>query len=173
MRNHTHRTTSLRARAVLGATLWLALSTFVTGCAEIPQLDRRPLYVQLGGVEGVDRVADRFVRELATDPNTRPHFEGIDARRFRSQIAAHLCEIADGPCTYDGDSMLEVHRGMEIDQRAFNATVECLIRAMESLRVPVPAQNRLLARLAPMHADIVTSRAKARYPTLDAPASSE
>ncbi len=152
------------------ATLLTVLATSLSACAVLPQLDRRPLYQQLGGVEGIDRLADRFVRELAADPDVRSHFEGIDARRFRSQLAAHLCEVADGPCTYDGDSMLEVHRGMDIDQRAFNATVESLIRAMESLRISVPAQNRLLARLAPMHADIVTSRAKGRYPSLDAPA---
>lgn len=150
------------------ASSWAAVAVLVMGCADLPQLDPRPLYVQLGGVEGIERLADRFVRELAADSEVRSHFEGIDARRFRAQVAAHLCEVADGPCSYAGDSMLEVHRGMEIDQRAFNATVESLIRAMESLRLPVPAQNRLLARLAPMRADIVTSEAKARYVTLDA-----
>ena len=134
-----------------------------TGCESIPQLDRRPLYQQLGGVEAIARISDRFLRELSADPQVADHFRGIDARRFRDQVAAQLCQVADGPCEYDGGSMLDVHRGMDIDQRAFNAVVEDLIRAMESLRVPIPAQNRLLARLAPMREDIVTATARDRW----------
>lgn len=37
----------------------------------------------------------------------------------------------------------------------FNALVEVLVKVMERRHVPVPAQNRLLRRLAPMHAQIV------------------
>lgn len=154
---------SMRAAGLGPIVLWLALVA-CHSTSTIPQLDRRPLYQQLGGVEGIERLADRFLRELAADPVVRGHFKGIDARRFRSKLAEHLCEVADGPCEYTGDSMLEVHRGMDIDRRAFNAVVEDLIRAMESLRIPTPAQNRLLARLAPMRPDIVTKQARERYP---------
>lgn len=142
--------------------VWTLFAGVLLACSAIPQLDDRPLYQQLGGVEGIERLADRFVRELAADPVARGHFEGIDVRRFRTRLTEHLCVVADGPCDYRGDSMLEVHRGMDIDQRAFNAVVEDLIRAMESLRIPTPAQNRVLARLAPMHADIITAEAASR-----------
>jgi len=147
----------------LGGVVSTLIVATMLACSAIPQLDDRPLYEQLGGIEGIERLADRVVRQLAADAVVRDHFKGIDVRRFRTRLAEHLCVVADGPCEYRGDSMLEVHRGMDIDQRAFNAVVEDLIRAMESLRIPTPAQNRLLARLAPMHTDIITAEAAKRY----------
>lgn len=51
--------------------------------------------------------------------------------------------------------MTEAHKGMGVDNGDFNVVVELLIDSMESLAVPQAAQNGLLARLAPMHGDIV------------------
>jgi hypothetical protein len=44
---------------------------------------------------------------------------------------------------------------MQISQRQFNAVVEDLVRAMESLRIATPVQNRVLARLAPLREQVV------------------
>ena len=131
-----------------------ALLLVAVACAA-PQLDRRPLYAQLGGEAGLDALVDRFLRELAVDPDAAPHFRGADVKRFRTQLTLHLCQTFDGPCRYEGEAMPEVHRGMAITQREFNAVVEDLWRAMESLRIPTPVQNRVLARLAPMREQIV------------------
>jgi hemoglobin len=51
--------------------------------------------------------------------------------------------------------MRESHRGMVVTEAEFNAVVEALVGAMEELEIATPTQNRLLARLAPMQADIV------------------
>ena len=44
---------------------------------------------------------------------------------------------------------------MGVNPAAFNALVEDLIEAMEHCKVGTGAQNRLLALLAPMHADVI------------------
>ena len=44
---------------------------------------------------------------------------------------------------------------MAVDHAAFNALVEDLIEALAYCRVGTGAQNRLLALLAPMHAEII------------------
>ncbi len=141
-----------RGRWLVGLGLGLALGTLA--CAA-PQLDRRPLYEQLGGEAGLDALVDRFLRELAADPDAAPQFRGADVKRFRTQLTLHLCQTFDGPCRYEGASLAEVHRGMAITQREFNAVVEDLWRAMEALRIPTPVQNRVLARLAPMREQVV------------------
>ncbi len=138
----------------LGAPLAALLLLGAAGCAA-PQLDRRPLYEQLGGEAGLDALVDRFLRELASDPDAAPHFRGADVKRFRAQLTLHLCQTFDGPCRYAGAELPEVHRGMAITQREFNAVVEDLWRAMETLRIPTPVQNRVLARLAPMREQVV------------------
>lgn len=135
------------------------------GCAS-PQLDRRPLYEQLGGEAGLAALVDRFLRELALDADAAPQFRGVDVKRFRTQLTLHLCQTFDGPCRYEGAGLAEVHRGMQISQREFNAVVEDLVRAMESLRLPTPVQNRVLARLAPMREQVV---GQAHPPAADRP----
>jgi hemoglobin len=51
--------------------------------------------------------------------------------------------------------MVEAHAQHRITDADFNALVEDLIWAMDQRHIPRTAQNRLLARLAPMHPDIV------------------
>lgn len=155
----------MRVRILRGGSLapiFLLGALMVLACT-LPQLDQRTLYEQLGGEEGVQQLADRFVRQLATDDEVAHHFKGIDARLFRDRLAEQFCVLGEGPCVYQGGSMLEVHRGMEIDDRAFNRVAEDLILAMESLRYPTSVQNRLLAKLIPMHRDIVTRHAEKRH----------
>jgi len=50
--------------------------------------------------------------------------------------------------------MKRTHEGQNIDRAAFNALVEDLQTAMDHNGVPFRAQNKLLAKLAPMYRDI-------------------
>jgi hemoglobin len=51
--------------------------------------------------------------------------------------------------------MEESHKGQSLTPSDFNALVENLQDAMRAQGIPMPAQNRLLARLAPMRAQII------------------
>ena len=62
---------------------------------------------------------------------------------------------AGGPCTYDGDDMVNTHIGMNIPEKHFNRVVDLLIAAMDAEQVPHPVQNRLLKRLAPLGGNII------------------
>ena len=50
--------------------------------------------------------------------------------------------------------MKRSHEGQNIDRAAFNALVEDLQDAMDKNGVPFHAQNKLLAKLAPMYRDV-------------------
>jgi len=114
------------------------------------------LYEDLGGATGVLALTEQFLMNIADDRRVNQHFVETNVVRFRDKLAEHLCQIADGPCTYSGDSMRDTHAGMNIDLADFYAVVDDLVAAMDSLRLPTATQNRLLARLAPLHADIIT-----------------
>ncbi|MBU6248220.1 MAG: group 1 truncated hemoglobin [Xanthomonadaceae bacterium] len=132
----------------------LASALLLAACATAP--GRAPtLYEQLGGRDGIAAITDRLLDAFAGDPLVAPAFRHVDIRRYRINFTDYLCQIADGPCHYTGDSMAEVHRGMHIDEAAFNAVVQDLITAMDRQHVPVRVQNRLLARLAPERKDII------------------
>jgi hemoglobin len=66
-----------------------------------------------------------------------------------------FCVEAGGPCIYNGDSLAEAHKGMNLTRSDFNALVENLIDAMDDQRIPVPTQNRLIARLAPQRGEVI------------------
>lgn len=124
------------------------------GCATT-ELSDGSLYQALGGKETLERVSGRFVASVGEDPKIRPFFLHTNLERFHEKFALHLCQISGGPCEYDGDSMVEVHIGMDINEADFNRVVEMLIDAMEAEGIPQTAQNRLLARLAPLREDII------------------
>lgn len=134
----------------------LLLLTCVTAGMDARAGDR--LYDELGGADGVAALVDQFLENLADDARINHFFAETNLERFRTKLIEHLCLVAGGPCTYSGDSMHQVHAGLGIGEAAFNAVVEDLVEAMEHRDIETGTQNRLLARLAPMHDDIVERR---------------
>lgn len=108
-----------------------------------------------GGVPGLTRVVNAFMEELLADPRTRPFFESVDQENLKRLLVEQFCAELQGGCTYTGRDMRTAHQGQGITMADFNALVEALQRAMDREGVPFRAQNRLLARLAPMHRDII------------------
>jgi hemoglobin len=114
------------------------------------------LYRQLGGQPGLVRLIDDFVPRLLADTRLAPYFKDVNQEYLKSQLAAELCHQSGGPCTRQGPDMKRAHEAFDIDRAAFNALVEVLQQAMDAQSIAFAVQNRLLARLAPMHRDIVT-----------------
>ena len=66
-----------------------------------------------------------------------------------------MCLISGGPCQYTGDTMQQVHAGMNVTEADFNALVDLLVNAMSRASIAHTTQNKLLARLVPMRKDII------------------
>lgn len=115
------------------------------------------LYRSFGGQSGLVRLMDDFMIRLLADARMRPFFEDADQDALKKQLVLQFCEVSGGPCRRDGPTMKEAHDGMDITRGDFNALVEVLQDAMDAQGVPFAAQNRLLARLAPMHRDIINT----------------
>lgn len=132
----------------------LAVVMLAAACASAPG-PQPSLYEQFGESRGLGALVDDLLHRFAEDPRVAPKFANTNIPRFRRLFVEHLCTIIDGPCTYDGDDMREVHTGLDISETQFNAVVEHLIDAMQARGIPRAAQNRLIARLAPMRKDII------------------
>ncbi len=130
----------------------------LVGCAT-PRDDG--LYRELGGLTGIERIVDLLMEGLTTDPRVAEFFieENMQASlaRVHEKLVEQICMESGGPCEYTGDPMDVVHRGLDINDAEFNALVEILIDAMRQTGVPARARARLIARLAPMHGEIVQS----------------
>lgn len=134
--------------------LLLLVVLTLAACAQQPPKDDS-LYRDLGEQAGITRIVEGMLLNIAADPRIVRHFENIDIVRLRDKLVEQICVEAGGPCTYTGDSMEESHKGQNLTPSDFNALVENLQDAMSAQGVPMPAQNRLLARLAPMRAQVI------------------
>ncbi|MGN2438181.1 globin domain-containing protein [Pseudomonas syringae] len=128
--------------------------TVLAGCAQQPPKDDS-LYQDLGQRAGIQRIVEGMLLNIAKDERIVERFRKIDIVRLRDKLVEQLCVEAGGPCRYTGDSMAESHKGQNLTPSDFNALVENLIAAMDTENVPIPAQNRLIARLAPMRGEVL------------------
>lgn len=151
----TARTCFASALRTSALAVLCALLIVVGGCAGRPVKDNS-LYQALGEQPGIEALVDRFLVILSDDLRIVRYFAETDISRVRDLLVEQFCDLSGGPCEYSGDTMQLVHEPMNLTEADFNALVEDLIDAMEDLNLPQPAQNGLLALLAPMHGDIVT-----------------
>ncbi|XOZ32909.1 group I truncated hemoglobin [Halomonadaceae bacterium KBTZ08] len=142
----------MRARIILSVCVVSALLL-----TSLPlQAEKATLYNALGKRAGIETLVTGLLERIAKDRRLAPQFRGIDVRRFHHNLTDQLCELSGGPCTYEGKTMRSAHAGMAITETEFNALAEQLILIMEKQGIPTWAQNRLLARLVPLHDHIVS-----------------
>jgi hemoglobin len=102
-------------------------------------------------------VLEDFFTRLQADPRTAPFFKNARRERLVEQLTEQLCQESGGPCHYAGTPMGPMHESLEIGHKDFNALVEVLQQSMAARGIPFAAQNGMLARLAPMHREIITA----------------
>ena len=107
------------------------------------------------GRQGVNRIVARMIELSVADPRISEIFKASDLVRLRRTLGEQFCFILGGGCFYTGRSMKNAHKDMGLQTADMNALVDHLQTSMEIERVPFWAQNRLLARLAPMKRDVV------------------
>lgn len=139
--------------------LALAASLFVLGAharAQGAPTDDS-VYQAWGGKAGIRAVMEDFVPRLEADPRIGRFFRKDGRERLVSMLTEQLCQESGGPCKYTGAPMGPVHESLNIGKAEFNALVEVLQVSMDAKGIPFRAQNGMLARLAPMHREIVAA----------------
>jgi hemoglobin len=144
----------------------LLLAGVLGACATAPP--RPSLYQRLevkdgtgtlrGGRDAIALIVDDFVANVAGDSRTKARFADLkppEVAKLKSLLADQLCEATGGPCSYYGRSMKEVHKGMNITETEWNATVEALVKALDKNKIGAQEKQEILAALGPMKKDIV------------------
>jgi hemoglobin len=148
-------------------TSWLLLASLVlSACATAPPAPT--LYQRLqvrdgtgtlrGGRDAIALIVDAFVANVVADNRVKARFTSLQppaVARLKANLSDQICEATGGPCSYLGRDMKTVHKGMAITEAEWNATVEALVKALDTYRVPANEKNELLAALGPMKKDIV------------------
>ncbi len=113
-------------------------------------------FLAFHGKAGIDRIVDDTLRRGAADPRTADIFKGADMERLHRTLKEYLCYVLHGPCDYTGRDLKTAHKDQGLQNADFNALIEHMQLAMDREGVPFRAQNRLLAKLAPMQRVVVT-----------------
>ena len=144
------------AQWCLGAFQEGAGTNFSASCPPPPP--KAPLYKRLGGREGIAIVVGDFVAIMAADPRVNARFQTMkppEVEKLKSNLSDQICDATGGPCSYLGRDMKAAHKGMQITEAEWTATVENLGKALDKNKVGAEEQKELVAALGPMKPDIV------------------
>lgn len=113
------------------------------------------LFVRMGGEAKLKPAVDQLVVVMLEDERINFVFAQTDLTKFKHMLYTQLCELAGGPCIYDGRDMRTAHAKLPIGNAQFNALAEDLYIAFDRVGVSYALQNEMIALLAPMQRDIV------------------
>ena len=108
-----------------------------------------------GGRDGIRTIAERTIELAEADPRIAAIFVSHDSVRIKRTLGEQFCYLLNAGCDYTGRDMHTAHSGLGLTRSDLNALVENLQTAMREAEVPFAAQNKLLAKLAPMSRDVV------------------
>ena len=114
-----------------------------------------PLFFRMGGEAKLKAAVDELVVVMLADERINFVFAQTELTRFKHLLYTQLCELAGGPCIYDGRDMRTAHAKLPISNAHFNALTEDLYIAFDRVGVSYALQNQMIALLAPMQRDIV------------------
>jgi len=116
------------------------------------------LYKRLGRREGIATVVNDFTANMAADTRVNDRFKDAkpaELEQFKTKLADQICEASGGPCSYYGKDMKTAHKGMNISEAEWGATIENLVKALDKNNVDARSKQELLDALGPMKKDIV------------------
>lgn len=134
--------------AVLSLTLAIA-------CASSLAVADDSLYQTFNEKTGIQKLVDNFFAIVLSDSRISGSFQKTDNNHIKAMLTEQFCVLLDGPCTYSGRDMASTHATLGLGNAQFNALAEDLQTAMEQMNIPFSAQNKLIAKLAPMQHQIV------------------
>lgn len=124
-------------------------------CTSLPGSSRQALYQQLGGRTGIELVVGKTLDRVANDPRSKRSFAGVKMPYLKRSVSDYVCQLADGPCVYEGENMANAHAQSKNTAAEFDFMVTVLREELNKAGVSEAAKNELLRRLAPTRRDIV------------------
>ncbi len=116
------------------------------------------MWTAFHGADGVSRVVDRMLDRLIADRRVSDIFKAHDPIRLRRTLKEQFCYILNGGCNYTGRDMASSHKDLGLQTADLGALIENLQVAMRQEGIGFGAQNRFLAKLAPMKREVVQAR---------------
>jgi hemoglobin len=124
-------------------------------------VEAKTLWDRLGGEKGVTKIVDEFMQAAVADNRVKFFRDGTrklgDAQlaRVKRGFVELASTVSEGPLKYDGPTMLEVHKGMNITAAEFDALAADLKIALEKNGVKPADVSDVLKAVEGTRKDIV------------------
>ena len=118
------------------------------------------LFERLGGSAGINALVDDIIAEHMENPAIRARFRPyLEDPEKLTQTKAHLCAFLEvgsgGPAEYTGRTMQETHRGMNINEAEYVATLDDIMNTLRKHKIDEQTQNEVLAIAYSLKDDIM------------------
>ncbi|MFO0668600.1 MAG: group 1 truncated hemoglobin [Polyangiaceae bacterium] len=113
-------------------------------------METRSLFDRLGGAHGISAIVDDIVAAHAANPTIRARFLPILEMPERlAVIKKHTCAFltagSGGPADYQGRSMRDAHRGMNVSEAEYMAAVDDILDVLKKRAIDEGTQKDVLA----------------------------
>ena len=154
-----------KVRVQYFVTLLILLFCLPNFAQETDQVKQETLYNRLGGSHAIAQVVDDFVDRLWVNEvlNANPKNKeamGISKPALKYLATELTCMATGGPQKYSGRGMKEVHSGLNISEKEWDAMVVDFKASLNKFNVPAKEQTELLEVVGGVKGDIVMSSAK-------------
>ncbi len=110
------------------------------------------LYEKLGAKDGISAIVDDIVEAHMRNPQIRPRFlpyreQPERLETLKGHLRTMMVEATGGPDTYQGRSMPEAHRGMNLGEAEYVAALDDILSVLQTHGVDEDARNDVLAML--------------------------
>jgi hemoglobin len=113
------------------------------------------LYSRLGGYDNIAKIANDIVDLHAENPVVRTRFTNVDLDQLKAHARDFICAGTGGPESYDGRTMLDTHRHMNVSEQEFMAVVDDVLLAVERNGCGQQERDEMLVILYGMKDEII------------------
>jgi hemoglobin len=93
------------------------------------------LYYKLGGQKAIKAVVEEFYRRMLEDELVNELFKGIDMNRLKAHQTAFLSYALGGPVEYDGRTLREGHKGINITSEHYERMIRIMNDTLKTFNV--------------------------------------
>jgi hemoglobin len=118
----------------------------------------KSVYDRIGREAPIRAAMEFFYRRVLADPSLQPFFADVDVPALKVKQWAFFVQTWGGPANYRGRDISGVHAHLQITQKHFDRMVGHLAYALQPLGVDQQTIDEIVAAMAPLAAEVVTSK---------------
>jgi hemoglobin len=113
------------------------------------------LYQRIGGKDAVNAAVDLLYYKILADPRVNHYFHAIDMKRQIAHFKIFLTFAFGGAPAYEGKSLREAHRPLNLREEHFAAVLQNLQETLEELKMSPPLLAEVLAAVTALRPQIL------------------